>query len=560
MRMSLKAKVLSLAILPVLLFALVISLTTLFILQEQAHKEVEETRQRLLSDAKATLQSYVAVAMTTIKPLYDAAVPGDDAARAQVIKLLSSITYGKEGYFFGYDSNTVRLFKANSPEGVGQSFKDNRDPNGVYVNRDLVNVAKDGTHYLQYSSPLPGNSQVLVPKLGYTEYLPKWDMAVGTSVNLDGIEAQVAVVEAKVQERMEGVVLSIVGIAAVVLLVIAAAGLLLANAILRPLHLMKANLDDIAAGEGDLTRRLTITSQDELGELAGSFNRFVDKIHGLVRQITEMTSQLTGLVNQVSDQAQRSDQAMERQRHETDQVATAINEMSAAAQEVAKSAQNAAVAAQQTDEEGQAAKRVVAGSIVKIHALVDDIRSSGVSLDSLQKDVSSIVSVLGVIRSIAEQTNLLALNAAIEAARAGEAGRGFAVVADEVRALASRTQISTQEIQGMIDRLQAGTQLAVEAMRRSSEAGDGTSAQANEAGASLDTMAQLIATINSMNAQIASAAEEQTAVAEEINRSVHQIAVAVDSVADETQLGAQTSRSLADLGQRLGSLVGQFRI
>ena len=560
MRMSLKAKVLSLAVLPVLLFALVISLTTLFVLQEQARKEVEETRQRLLSDAKATLQSYVAVAMTAIKPLYDAAAPGDDAARAQVIKLLSSISYGKEGYFFGYDSNTVRLFKANSPEGVGQSFKDNRDPNGVYVNRDLVKVAKDGTHYLQYSSPLPGNTQVLVPKLGYTEYLPKWDMAVGTSVNLDGIEAQVAVVEAKVQERMQGMVLSIVGVAVVVLLVIAAAGMLLANTIVRPLHLMKANLDDIAAGEGDLTRRLTITSQDELGELAGSFNRFVDKIHGLVRQITEMTSQLTGLVNQVSDQANRSDQAMERQRHETDQVATAINEMSAAAQEVAKSAQNAAVAAQQTDEEGQAAKRVVAGSIEKIHALVDDIRSSGVSLDSLQKDVSSIVSVLGVIRSIAEQTNLLALNAAIEAARAGEAGRGFAVVADEVRALASRTQISTQEIQGMIDRLQAGTQSAVEAMRRSSEAGDGTSAQANEAGASLDTMAQLISTINSMNAQIASAAEEQTAVAEEINRSVHQIAVAVDSVADETQLGAQTSRSLADLGQRLGKLVGQFRI
>ncbi|VVQ02109.1 Methyl-accepting chemotaxis protein McpP [Pseudomonas fluorescens] len=560
MRMSLKAKVLSLAVLPVLLFALVISLTTLFILQDQARKEVEQTRERLLGDAKATLQSYVAVAMTTIKPLYDAAAPGDEAARAQVIKLLSSITYGKDGYFFGYDSNTVRLFKANSPEGVGQSFKDNRDPNGVYVNRDLVKVARDGTHYLQYSSTLPGNTQVLVPKLGYTEYLPKWDMAVGTSVNLDGIEAQVAVVEAKVQERMQGMVLSIVGVAVVVLLVIAAAGMLLANTILRPLHLMKANLDDIAAGEGDLTRRLTITSQDELGELAGSFNRFVDKIHGLVRQITEMTSQLTGLVNQVSDQANRSDQAMERQRHETDQVATAINQMSAAAQEVAKSAQNAAVAAQQTDEEGQAAKRVVAGSIEKIHALVDDIRSSGVSLDSLQKDVSSIVSVLGVIRSIAEQTNLLALNAAIEAARAGEAGRGFAVVADEVRALASRTQISTQEIQGMIDRLQAGTRSAVEAMRRSSEAGDGTSAQANEAGASLDAMAQLIATINSMNAQIASAAEEQTAVAEEINRSVHQIAVAVDSVADETQLGAQTSRSLADLGQRLGSLVGQFRI
>lgn len=559
MRLSLKAKVLSLAVLPVLLFALVISLTTVFMLKQQASKEVEETRQRLLGEAKATLQSYVEVALNTVKPLYDAAASGDQAARAEVVKLLSNITYGKDGYFFGYDSETVRLFKGNSPDGVGKSFKDNRDPNGVYVNRELVRVGKDGSHYVQYSSTQPG-SDVLVPKLGYTEYLPKWDMVLGTSVNLDGIDAQVAAVEASINQRMEGMVLSIVGIAVVVLLVIAALGMLVANTMLRPLQLMKVSLDDIAAGDGDLTKRLAITSQDELGDLAGSFNRFVDKIHGLVRQITEMTSQLTGLVTQVSDQAQRSEQAMERQRHETDQVATAINEMSSAAHEVARSAQGAAVAAQQTDAEGQAAKRVVDGSIAQIHALVSDIRSSGTSLDSLQKDVASIVSVLDVIRSIAEQTNLLALNAAIEAARAGEAGRGFAVVADEVRALASRTQQSTQEIQGMIDRLQQGTRTAVEAMRRSSDAGDGTSAQANEAGASLDTMAQLIGTINSMNAQIASAAEEQTAVAEEINRSVHQIAVAVDSVADETQLGAQTSRSLADLGQRLGKLVGQFRI
>ena len=534
MHLSLKAKVLSIAVLPVLLFALAISLTTVLMLQQQAKKEVEDTRQRLLGEVRLTLQSYLEVALTAIKPLYDVAAAGDRTARAEAIKLLSSITYGRDGYFFGFDSETIRLFKGKSPDGVGKSFKDNRDSNGVYINRELVRAAKDGSHYVEYNAARPG-SDVKVPKLGYSEYLPKWDMIIGTSVNIEGVDAQVAAVETEVHERMRDVLLSILSIVVGLLLVIAAVGMLTANTMLRPLNLMKASLDDIAAGEGDLTCRLAITSQDELGELAGSFNRFVDKIHGLVLQISVMTSQLTGLVNQVSDQALRSEQAMERQRHETDQVATAINEISSAAQEVASSAQGAAVAARQTNEEGQTAKRVVDGSIQQIHALVSDIRNSGTSLDSLQKEVTSIVSVLDVIRSIAEQTNLLALNAAIEAARAGEAGRGFAVVADEVRALARRTQQSTQEIQGMINRLQQGTRTAVEAMRRSSDAGDDTSAQANEAGASLDAMAQLIGTINSMNAQIAGAAEEQTAVVEEISRSVHQIAVAVDSVADETQ-------------------------
>ncbi|MDP2246034.1 MAG: methyl-accepting chemotaxis protein [Pseudomonas sp.] len=560
MRLTLKTKVVLLALVPVILFAIVLSGAAAKVLQSLAAEEIAETRERLIQEKRVELEHYIQIALGAVQGLYAEATQGDMASREKAIAVLSKIKFGNDGYFFAHDSNIVRLFRSDSPADVGVSLAERRDPNGVYTNRELVNVAKNNTYFVNYSSPLPSNDAVIVPKLAYSYYLPKWDMALGTALNLDGVEAQIGKIQGQIDERISTILTSILIIAVVLLLVFGIVGVVLSNTFLRPLQQIKDNLDDIAAGEGDLTRRLPISGDDELGQLAGSFNRFVEKIHNLVRQIAEMTGQLTELVGQVSTQTQRSELAMQQQRHETDQVATAINEMSAAAHEVARSAQGAAEAAQKTDQEGQAAKRVVDGSIERIHALVQDIRDSGLSLDSLQNDVSSIVSVLDVIRSIAEQTNLLALNAAIEAARAGEAGRGFAVVADEVRALASRTQQSTQEIQGMIDRLQKGTHQAVVSMRQSSDAGDLTSEQANKAGSSLDAIAQLIATINSMNAQIASAAEEQTAVAEEINRSVHQIAVAVDSVADETQQGAQTARNLSGLGERLGALVRQFRI
>ena len=559
MALNLRSKVILLAIIPSLLLAAVISCITYVVLQRLASEEVEQTRTLLIEERKVSLKHYLEIAQAAIQPIYDASQPGDLEARDKAVKILKTLIYDKQSYFYGYDSASIRVFWADKDLDIGKSFLDAQDANGVYVIRGLVEAGKSGSHYFRYDWKTPGSDKP-VPKLGYTVYLDKWDLVFGTQVNLDDIAVQVQAIASGRSASIGSHTAFILAIAAGLLLLVAVVGVFLGNSIVKPVLAIKKNLDDIAAGDGDLTRRLPVTSGDELGALANSFNFFVEKIHGLVKQIAEMTGQLTSLVGDMSSQAQRSEQAMDQQRQETDQVATAIHEMSAAAQQVAVSAQGASQAARKTSDVGAEAKNVVSKSIESIHTLIVDIGQSSSSLDNLRNDVQSIASVVDVIRSIAEQTNLLALNAAIEAARAGDAGRGFAVVADEVRALASRTQKSTQEINEMIGLLQKGTSDAVVAMGRSSETGKTTGELANRAEVSLDAIGTLIETINDMNAQIASASEEQTAVAEEVSRSMTQIAQAADVVAGDAQSGAQTSRSLTELGNRLGGLVRQFRI
>ena len=557
--MSFKTKILLLTLFPVMLFALVSGLSTRGTLQSQAEQEVAQTRERLLEESRTRLKDYASIARTSIAGLYDQAAAGDPSSRALAISRLSKMKYGDDGYFIGYDSQVVRLFRGDSSEGVGTNMSDRKDINGKYLNREMVAAAKNETHFVTYSGGLV-NTDKVVAKLAYSFYLPKWDMVVVTAINLDSIDVQVAKVRADVDARVHSLMFSIAIIACVLVGIIGVLALLLVKRSLRPLTLIRAHLDEIAAGEGDLTRRLPVVSRDELGQLAGSFNAFIDQIHSLVSQIVAMSEQLNGSVSHVAEQSRHIDRAMDKQRQETDQVAAAINEMSSAAQEVSASAQNAADAAVETDRQSRHARQIVNGSMTRIQALTVELDESGFSMKSLQNDVTSIVTVLDVIRSIAEQTNLLALNAAIEAARAGAAGRGFAVVADEVRALASRTQRSTQEIQAMVERLKGTTDGVVSAMHQSTKAAQGANAQADQAGEFLGNTVELIATINAMNAQIASAAEEQTSVAEEINRGVHQIARAIDSVANQTKSGVKTVDELYMIGNRLQSLLGQFKI
>ena len=328
----------------------------------------------------------------------------------------------------------------------------------------------------------------------------------------------------------------------------------------RPLGRVISAIEDLASGDGDLTLRVSVDSKDELGQLSGSLNQFLDKLHNLIRRAAATSGQVreaSGKMLQLNSQTQ---EMITNQHSSTDMVATAINEMAATVQEIAQSASNAADGARTADADARKGSERVDSSAISIRDLAQDVERAAEVIHKLENEAEKVGSVLDVIRGIAEQTNLLALNAAIEAARAGEQGRGFAVVADEVRTLASRTQQSTTEIQGMIEKLQSGARNAVSVMDAGREKAQVSVERAESAGSSLIEITKAVASISSMNTQIASAAEEQSAVTQEINRNITEISAISDRNSQISSEAAQASSVLSEYAQELDRIVQNFKI
>ncbi|MGF1721965.1 methyl-accepting chemotaxis protein [Vibrio kyushuensis] len=353
---------------------------------------------------------------------------------------------------------------------------------------------------------------------------------------------------------------TILSVGSIGLIIGVIAAVIITRAIIKPITAVITQLSDIAEGEGDLTKQLPVNGQGELAQLATNFNLFVGKIRNTVEDLTSVNRELVGYSENMAAISLQTSEGVNGQQENTEQVGLAINEMSITIQEVAQNANSASTATMQAEQQSKSSKGIIGNTINHINTLADQINKSSQAVHSLEAETETIVSVLDVIKGIAEQTNLLALNAAIEAARAGEQGRGFAVVADEVRSLASRTQESAGEIDNMIEGLRKEVRNTVEMMNMAQEHAASGVVQAEKGGEAIEEVAKTISQITDMNNLIASATEQQGAAASEINSSISSIS----GIGQETSQGANETARLCESTQKkaahISEILKQFKV
>jgi methyl-accepting chemotaxis protein len=459
--MKIKTKIVSLAAIPLILVVLIMNITSYFSGQTQLEEKQALLEKGLMAEKQQLLAKYLALAESSIAKAYNAE---DTPSNRELVKnILRDLRYDTDGYFFVYDFNGVNQVLGPKPELEGKDLSNLKDADGKLFIQGIISAARSGSGYTQYQWDKPSVKKA-VAKLSMSKTLDKYNWVVGTGFYIDDIQTELSSQKALAENDLRANIRRNLLISLLVLLFTTGMTAIIGNRISHPLA-----LNDIANGEGDLTRRLQSSSRDEVGQLSHAFNQFVERVQGVVSQVGTTSLRVFEVSERLKTSSSQFIQQMQGHRRETEQVVTAVTEMSSTAQEVASSAAHAATATSSASDEAEAARGVVATASRSINELVGEVDQASRVIEQLAQETSKIGSVVEVIRSIAEQTNLLALNAAIEAARAGEQGRGFAVVADEVRSLAGRTQQSTLEINNMLQRLLAGVSEAVQVMTSSQE-------------------------------------------------------------------------------------------
>ncbi|NOI18078.1 methyl-accepting chemotaxis protein [Vibrio coralliilyticus] len=479
--------------------------------------------------------------------LYQSGQISESEAQGRALQTISAMRFDGDNYIFVGDSDGVQL-ASGVLSLLGKNILGLKDSEGKFFVQELYQVARNGGGFVDYSWKNP-DSEKLDPKTSYALMFQPWGWMIGSGMNMVALQADM--------HRSE---VASAGYAIGILAVLSITIGFFIKTITSPIKRTVRAMQTLSKGEGDLTQRLPEEGSKELVLLSRYFNQFVASVQEIMLSISDAGSQVSSAANQLSNSVHHIDDSLNQQQSDVDMLATAMTEMLATVEEVAARTVEANDASRLAAQEANHSHKIIDKNVQEANELAEQIQSASQVVQKLASDARNVDTVLEVIRGVAEQTNLLALNAAIEAARAGEQGRGFAVVADEVRSLSLRTHESTLEIQNIVEKLQVGAENVVKVMDQGTAKATNASELSSQAGEALNKINKEVHTIEEMNQHIATAAEEQTVTVNDINRNVVSLSDMASTVSGESNQMASSSKELGRVSDDLMAMINRFKL